>query len=292
MEFRRQRYTWRIRGAEVPLGARTLLMGVLDLSVAGAGEKPDPDERLECAQRLAEAGADLIDVCVLPPTLGPRRIVADEELRAMVPTLRKLRAYLELPYSVCTYNSETAARAVELGAAVINDPSGLAMDPFLGKVVNQSDAGLVLGFAPGPPEEWAKGRSAIRPMEAVMAGLESAIARARRVGIERRRVVVDPGLGIAKRGGQNYEILEKLRDLSLLDQPIMVSPSKKPFLTDSIRAPERDFTIAAAAATAGPSLRSGRAPSRDPSRRSTARCRRRGMSPAHLGQAPRRSRSR
>src|SRR5690606_1254695 len=131
--FNRSRHLWKIRDAEVPLGAETLIVGVLDLAAGAA--KPDPDAALERASAMMDAGAALIDVTALPSAGRSVRVSADDELRRLVPTIRKLNAHLDAPFSVATYNSETAARMIELGASVINDPTGLALDPEMARTV-------------------------------------------------------------------------------------------------------------------------------------------------------------
>jgi len=110
------------------LGARTLVSAVLDVSSAAIPGKPDPDLLLARAEELAELGADFVDVCALPVRPTGKRISADDELSRIVPTIRKLRAAAALPFFVTTYNSETAARAIELEAAGIHDPSGITID--------------------------------------------------------------------------------------------------------------------------------------------------------------------
>ena len=234
----------------MPLGAKTLLAGVVDLSARAWRDRPEPEACLRRALELQDLGADLIDLSVIPLSGPLGRLDPDDEMRRLVPTLRKVRARVDVPVGVTTFHSQTAERALGLEAAVILDPSGLAVDPRLGAVVNQTDAGLVLGHLPGGLESWNKPRPAVRLVETVAADLDSALARARRAGIDRRRVVVDPGLGVGKRGQQDFELLERLSELEQLGQPMLVTPSRKLFLTETVRAPEGDWNVGAAVVTA------------------------------------------
>ena len=247
MSFERPRFPWKLADGELPLGGRTLLMGVIDLSPESHPERPDPDRILDRAIALEEQGADLLDVTAVPLAPSGRRIESHEERARLVPSLRKVIARLEAPVVVTTYNSATAERVLELGAAVIRDPTGLSLDRGMGAVVNAVNAGLILGHATGPPQTWKGSRSVAGLMELMQADMTSAIARARRASIEKKRIVLDPGFGIGKHGAQNYEMLEHFRAFHKLMRPVMVSPSRLPFLTDTIRSSEDAFETAAAA---------------------------------------------
>ena len=249
--FPRSRHLWKIRDSEITLGAETFLLGVLDLSPGASSERPDPDAMLDKAARLLDDGASMIDVSALPGPSRSTRVSADDELRRLVPTVRKLHAHLGAPFSVATYNAETAVRVIELGASVINDPTGLALDPEMPRTVGDSDVGLILAHAFGGPETWSKGRPLARLFELMRSDLDSAVARARRGGvIERRKIVIDPGLGLGKKGAQNWQVLERLSELAPLGQPVMVSATGKPFLTDTVKASHMEYSIGEAIAVA------------------------------------------
>lgn len=245
MSYQRPRLPWKIRDGELPLGARTVVIGCVDLSEQAHPGRPDADESLRKAEQLMEAGSEIIDMTAAPMR---GRVSADDELRRLVPSLRKLRAHLEAPVCVTTYNAETAERSLELEVSIIHDPTGLAFDPSLGRVINTTDAGVILGHAPGPPETWGRARPVARFMESLTHEMDSAVARARQAGIDRRRVVVDPGLGRGKSPAHNWEILERFREFQKLGQPLLVSPSRLPFLTDSVKASAKEWEMAAAVA--------------------------------------------
>ncbi len=249
----RQRYQWRIQDGEIPLGARTLVAGILDLNDFLEAGKPDRDAVLRAAQRMVQQGAGLVDLTAQRDPLEAAAISSDDELRRLVPVLRKLRHNLGVPVCVTTRYAATAERAVELGAAVIHDFSGLSYDPELAPTVNRGGAGLIISHARGLPETWSKTSAMSNPLEAVARDLDSSIARARAAGIDRRYIVIDPGLNMGKRGPDNFQILRNLERFAELGQPLQVSPSRKQFLVESVRAPESErlFATLAAAAIAG-----------------------------------------
>src|ERR1035441_5335413 len=155
----RKLYFWKLKRREVRLGERTALMGILNVtpdSFSDGGKYSDPDRAFARALEMEEQGADIIDVGAESTRPGSARISAAEELRRLIPVLKRLKDRLSIPISVDTYKAEVAERALELGAEIINDPSGLTFEPHLARVVSNHDAGLVLNHMRGRPETWAK----------------------------------------------------------------------------------------------------------------------------------------
>jgi len=148
---------------------------------------------------------------------------------------------------VDTYKSEVAERALDLGAEIINDPSGLTMEPQLARTVSNHDGGLVLNHMRGRPETWAKLGPMRDPVATIVKELEASVSRARGVGIDKQRLVIDPGFGFGKRKEQNSLILDRLSELAVLDLPILAGPSRKSFLTHPT-ASETSYATAAAVA--------------------------------------------
>ena len=249
----RKRHEWKLASRSVLLGARTLIMGVLNVtpdSFSDGGRYLDPDIAYARALELQQEGADLIDIGGESTRPGSQRVPAAEELDRIAPVLKKLRNKLDIPISIDTYKAEVAERALELGAEIINDVSGLTFDPGLAEVVNRRDAGLVLMHLRGTPETWAQLKPLPDVTGTIVRDLKAALDRARSAGIERRRIVVDPGIGFGKRGEQNYEILAQLDRMHALEQPILVGTSRKSFLgmrlTDEQKLMSTAATVAAA----------------------------------------------
>lgn len=231
--IRPKRYLMKLAERDVQLGDRTLIMGIINVtpdSFSDGGLNMDPDRAAARAIELEEAGADIIDIGAESTRPGSERISEAEELRRLIPVLKRLKGKLNVPISVDTSKSAVAIKALENGAEIINDASTLTFDMELAKVVAEANAGLILNHMRGTPETWAKLGTMAYPMKSVMDDLEAGINRARRAGVERTRIILDPGLGFGKRGEQNYELIARLGEMVGLDLPILVGPSRKSFL--------------------------------------------------------------
>jgi dihydropteroate synthase len=247
----RKLFYWKLRTREIMLGERTALMGVLNVtpdSFSDGGKYSEPDRAFAHALELEEQGADIIDIGAESTKPGSTRIPAAEEMRRLIPVLKRLKDRLTVPVSVDTYKAEVAERALELGAEIINDPSGVTFEPHLARVVSNHNAGLVLNHMRGRPETWAKLGPMPDPIATIARDLEAAISRVRGVGIDRSRLVIDPGLGFGKRKEQNAVIMARLGELAALDMPVLTGPSRKHFLAH--QDPQETKFATAAAVTA------------------------------------------
>jgi len=248
----RKRFEWRIRDKTLNLGERTLILGVLNVtpdSFSDGGKYQEPDRAFARAVELEEEGADVIDIGAESTRPGSVRISEAEELRRLVPVLKRLRNKLTVPLSVDTYKAGVAEKALELGADIINDPSGLTFDADLARKAAQSNAGLILNHMRGTPETWAKLPTLKNVIHTIGTELDASVHRAVRAGIDRRQILVDPGLGFGKRKEQNVEILAQLEELARLDLPVLVGPSRKLFLAKE-SLDETEFATAAAVTAA------------------------------------------
>ena len=161
------------------------MLGVLNVtpdSFSDGGKYSDPDRAFARALELEEQGADIIDIGAESTKPGSTRISAAEEMRRLIPVLKRLKDRLTIPISVDTYKAEVAERALELGVEIINDPSGLTFEPQLARVVSNLDAGLIVNHMRGRPEMWAKLAPMPDPMATIGRDLEATVSRARRVG--------------------------------------------------------------------------------------------------------------
>jgi dihydropteroate synthase len=248
----RKLFFWKLKRRELQLGDRTLLMGVLNVtpdSFSDGGKYLDADRAFARAIELEEQGADIIDIGAESTRPGAAPITAAVEMQRLIPVLKRLRDRLTIPISVDTYKAEVAERALDLGAEIVNDPSGLTFEPNLARAVSNHDAGLVLNHMRGRPETWEKLAPMPDPMGTIGRDLEAAVGRARRVGIDKSRLVVDPGLGFGKRREQNTFILAHLSQMAGLDLPILTGPSRKHFLAHETAEETRFATAAAVTAS-------------------------------------------
>ncbi len=228
-----KRYQWKLKQRELLLGDRTLLMGILNVtpdSFSDGGQYSDPDRAFARALELEDEGADILDLGAESTRPGSQRIPEAEELRRLIPVLKRLRGKLSIPISVDTYKSGVAEKAIEHGAEIVNDSSGILLDLQLPKVVTKYDAGLIINHMRGSPETWAKLPPLKDLMRSISMDLEAAVHRTRQSGVQKHQLVIDPGLGFGKRREQNSEIIAQLGLLRSFDVPILIGPSRKAFL--------------------------------------------------------------
>jgi len=247
----RKLFFLKLKQREIRLGERTVLLGVLNVtpdSFSDGGKYSDPDRAFARAIELEEQGADILDIGAESTKPGAKPIAAAEELRRLIPVLKRLKGQLSIPISVDTYKAEVAELALQHGAEIINDPTALTTEPQLARVVSNYDAGLILNHMRGRPETWAKLAPLKDPINTIGRELDAAVSRARRSGIDKSKLIVDPGIGFGKRKEQNSLILGALGELSQLDLPILVGPSRKSFLAHP--SPEDTKFATAAAVTA------------------------------------------
>ena len=256
MAFQRRKALWRLQGQQVTLGVRTLLTARIDLRSRGRSTKADASAVLALAYELDEAGADIVELNPGPRVLTSGIPSPAEELPRLVPALRKLGPRLDIPISVRTANTDTAKRAVGLGAAIIHDISGLAYDKLLATAVNETDASLVLGHMRGAPTQWRRMEPLMRLGEHVRTDLRASLLRAHKAGIERRRIVLDPGLEHGKRGHENFNLLRSLKGIAPPGQGIQADLAGRNFLLESVRASAAE-KAAAQAVVAVLALQSG-----------------------------------
>ena len=223
---------WAIRGRVLSLD-RPLVMGILNVtpdSFSDGGRFLDPARAVEQARRMAEAGADLIDVGGESTRPGAPAVSGDEEAARVVPVLRAIKNALAVPVSVDTRKAEVAREALDGGADVINDVSGLG-DARMASVVAPSGAGLVLMHMRGTPATMQRMTDYGDVVDDVAAELAQALDRAERAGIARERIVLDPGIGFAKTAEQNLELIAGLTRVERrLGRPVLLGASRKSFI--------------------------------------------------------------
>jgi dihydropteroate synthase len=227
-------------GARLFDGAGPFLMGVVNVtpdSFSDGGRFLDPAAAVARAERLAEEGADLVDLGGESTRPGAAPVPAEEERRRVVPVIAALRARgFGLPISVDTCKGAVARAALQAGADLINDVSGLA-DPALAAAVAAAGVPVVVMHMRGTPADMA-GRATYRDLLAeVAAELREGLARALAAGIPAERVILDPGLGFAKTPAQTVELLARVGELRALGRPLLVGPSRKRFIGELTGAP-------------------------------------------------------
>ena len=215
------------------LGERTLVMGVLNVtpdSFSDGGKFFDAERAVEQAMEMERRGADLLDVGGESTRPGSAGISAQEELARVLPVLQALRGRLKIPVSIDTQKTEVAEAALDAGAQIINDISGLKSDPRIAKVAARRRVPLILMHMRGEPRTMQAGGFARDVMQDVMQGLRKSARVARKSGVSKSQIILDPGIGFGKSFAQNYELLQKLPQLAKLGFPLLVGTSRKGFL--------------------------------------------------------------
>ncbi|RPJ71873.1 MAG: dihydropteroate synthase [Acidobacteria bacterium] len=213
----------------------------------------DPARALDLAAAAAAQGADLLDLGAESTRPGAAVVPEDEEIRRLLPALRAITSRVNLPVSVDTRKAAVARAVLDEGASIVNDISGLGYDAELGAVVARAGAGLVLMHMRGTPADMYRDAVYADLAAEVVCELEEALQRALAAGVAREAIVLDPGIGFAKRAEHSYEALARLPDLAALDRPLLVGTSRKSFLQAALgECPpaSRDWGTAASVAAA------------------------------------------
>lgn len=208
-------------------------MAVLNVtpdSFSDGGRHLDPGLARARAEALAAEGADVIDIGGESTRPGAAPVPLDEELRRVIPVVRRVAKALRVPVSVDTSKAEVAQRALDAGARIINDVTALRGDPAMAAVAARTGTQIILMHMrgiPGTMQRRPRYRDVVRD---VAAFLEEAARRAQAAGIARRRIWLDPGLGFGKTVSHNLALLGGLDRLAALGYPVVIGPSRKSFL--------------------------------------------------------------
>ncbi|HSA54683.1 MAG TPA: dihydropteroate synthase [Gemmatimonadaceae bacterium] len=224
---------WSVRARRIPLD-RPRIAGILNVtpdSFSDGGRYASVEDAARAAEGMLAEGADLIDVGGESTRPGARRITSDEELARVLPVVRVLRQRVpEAVLSVDTTRAEVARAVLDAGAHAINDVSGLRLDPAVADVVASHGAGLILMHSRGSVEEMAGYALAAYGADVVaeiLRELEPSVERALQAGVAREAIVLDPGIGFAKRSEHSLAALRGLDRLAAAGFPVMIGASRK-----------------------------------------------------------------
>lgn len=240
-------------GRRLQLGAKTLVMGIINVtpdSFSDGGVLIDPARAIEAGVQMVAEGADILDVGGESTRPGALPLSEEEELRRVLPVVQGLAARVPVPLSIDTYKAGVADAALECGAAIVNDISGLRYEPELAQVVARRGAAVVLMHTRGRSRDMYEHAVYHDVVDEVRDELRESIAFALSAGVPADCVMVDPGLGFAKQPAHSYELLARLDEFSEMGRPLLVGASRKRFLTrpatGELPARSRDWSTAAA----------------------------------------------
>ena len=226
---------WKLARRALPLGARTLLMGILNVtpdSFSDGGQYDSLERAVARAEEMVAEGADLLDVGGESTRPGLGAVTLEEELRRVIPVIEALAQKVSIPLSVDTTKAEVARAALAAGAEIVNDISGLRFEPEVGDAVAGAGAGLVLMHSRGSLDRM----HALEPVPDIMTevtqSLRGSLAQARKRGVAPEQIVLDPGIGFSKSQSQNLELIARLDEFSreFVGYPVLVGTSRKSFI--------------------------------------------------------------
>jgi dihydropteroate synthase len=226
---------WHIRERTLPIGQRTLVMGILNVTPDSFSDGDlylSRQAAIAHAEQMISEGADIIDVGGESTRPGGDPVSVEEESQRVVPVISELAKRTQIPISIDTTKSEVARAALEAGASIVNDISGLRFDFYVADAAARAGAGLVLMHSRGTPATLHRLPPVANIIPEVTNGLRASVHMAERRGVKRESIVIDPGIGFGKSQEQNLELIAKLDQLiaAFPDLPVLVGTSRKSFI--------------------------------------------------------------
>ncbi|MDP8233837.1 MAG: dihydropteroate synthase [Candidatus Saelkia tenebricola] len=219
-------------------GRKTRIMGILNVtpdSFSDGGKFFQLDNSLMQAERLEQDGADIIDIGGESSRPGAKSVSVNEELKRVIPVIKKIRKKIKIPISIDTRKSEVAKEAIEHGANIINDISGMNYDANMVNVAKNNNVPVILMHMKGNPSTMQVEPGYKDVVSEIYDYFEKTIKRAVKNGIDYKKIIIDPGIGFGKRLEDNVEILKRLREFRSLGCPVLVGPSRKSFIGEILK---------------------------------------------------------
>ncbi|MCL5267480.1 MAG: dihydropteroate synthase [Bacteroidetes bacterium] len=245
-------HTYNFGSCVFEFGTRTYLMGILNVtpdSFSDGGRFFDQTDAVLHGFQMVKDGADLIDVGGESTRPGAGLVSAEEEIRRVIPVIRKVRQKVSVPISIDTYKSEVAKAALEAGASIVNDISGLHFDERMAEVIAGHDASVVVMHIKGTPKDMQSNPEYDDVVGEVYEYLLKSVEAARKSGI--KQIMIDPGIGFGKTADHNLELINRLEAFKSIGVPILIGVSRKSFIGKILETPvEARLEGTAAAVTA------------------------------------------
>lgn len=225
---------WIFRTQNWQLGGFPKLMGIVNVtpdSFSDGGQFLDPARAVAQSLQLIDDGADLLDIGGESTRPGATPVSAEEELRRVIPVIAEVARHTSVPISIDTTKAEVARRALDAGAVIVNDISGLRFDPEMASVCAAAEAGVVCMHIQGTPQTMQDDPRYTDVVSDISAYLAERLAALAERGIAAERVVLDPGIGFGKTPAHNLTILEQIGRFRALGRPVLIGHSRKRFLS-------------------------------------------------------------
>jgi len=233
-----KKYTISWRSHTLKLGERPHIMGVVNVtpdSFSDGGKFFSHDAAVAQGEKLAQEGADIIDIGGESTRPLSEAVSVEEESRRVLPVIESLAKRVSIPISIDTTKAVVARQAIEAGASIINDISSLRLDPDLPGVVVKYGVPVILMHMLGTPKNMQASPVYDDIIGEIKAFLENARDRAEKHGIPRKRIIIDPGIGFGKTVEHNLFLIQRLREFTSLGVPVMIGPSRKAFIRNILK---------------------------------------------------------
>ncbi len=221
------------KGITFDFSKKTYIMGVLNVtldSFSDGGIYFEKDIAVEHALKLLEYGADIIDIGGESSRPGALPISPQEEIRRTIPVINELAKKIKIPISIDTYKAHVARAAIDAGAVIVNDISGLRFDPEMASVVAKNNVAIILMHIKGTPKDMQLNPTYVALIPEIIDYLRESIQICRKAGIPQQNIIIDPGIGFGKTFEHNLEIIANLREFTSLGRPIAIGVSRKAFI--------------------------------------------------------------
>ncbi len=229
------KHRWTLKTRDLTPAGRPLLMGILNVtpdSFSDGGQFPLVENAIARALQMEADGADIIDIGGESTRPGAEPVMLEEELRRTIPVIRELATRVRIPISIDTTKAEVARQALEAGAEIVNDISGLTFDPDMLEVCRLHDAGICLMHIQGTPQTMQQNPTYVDVVQEVIEFLQRQVDRCLMAGILPERMCVDPGIGFGKTAEHNLQLLKSVSHLQRdLQRPVLIGHSRKRFLS-------------------------------------------------------------
>ena len=232
---KRNRFEIKYRRGSLILGEKTQIMGILNTtpdSFSDGGRYLDPELAVERALQMAEEGAHIIDIGGESTRPGSSPVPLEEELRRVVPVIEKIAKEIDIPISIDSSKAEVAKRALDAGADIINDISGLHADDKMAGVAATAGCPIILMHMQGTPADMQQNPVYGSLIDEILSSLEESIDIAAKAGIASDKIIIDPGIGFGKTLSDNLQIINRADEFKALGKPLLIGPSRKSFIGD------------------------------------------------------------
>ena len=223
--------------------SRTLIMGILNLtpdSFSDGGQFNSIQKALDYTMSMIEAGADIIDIGGESTRPGSKPISFVEEIERTIPVIEEIRKISDCTISIDSYKSEVVEAALNVNANIVNDISGLTYDNKMAKLISDKKSPLILMHMKGKPLDMQKNPIYDDLISEICNFFSNQILFANSVGIDSSKIILDPGIGFGKRIEDNFEIIRELKQIRAMGFPVLIGPSRKSFIGDTLNLPTDD----------------------------------------------------